>query len=88
MNDKITRTSAVFLELLGGASNIRAVTHCVTRLRLTLACTSEVDETGLRAHPAVLGLVDSDTFQVIVGPATVAPLAQALASMLNLRDCP
>lgn len=76
--DKYHLTATEFRDLLGGASNITALTHCVTRLRLTLADRTRVDDAGLRAHPAVLGLLERDTFQVLVGPAAVASLAAAL----------
>ncbi|MCA1220001.1 PTS glucose/sucrose transporter subunit IIB [Streptomyces sp. 8L] len=81
--DKYTRTAAALRDLLGGPDNIVSLTHCVTRLRLTLADRTRVDDTTLRDHPAVLGVLDRDTFQIVVGPAAVTPLAAALARLLD-----
>ncbi|MFJ9962882.1 PTS transporter subunit EIIC [Streptomyces avermitilis] len=65
-------TAAAILPLVGGAANVTSVAHCMTRLRLGLADRSLVDEGSLRALPAVLGLVDDDTYQIVLGPGTVA----------------
>ncbi|WP_329457132.1 PTS glucose/sucrose transporter subunit IIB [Streptomyces sp. NBC_01497] len=81
--DKYTRTAAALRDLLGGPDNIVSLAHCVTRLRLTLADRTRVDDTTLRDHPAVLGVLDRDTFQIVVGPAAVTPLAAALARLLD-----
>ncbi|MFC1418749.1 PTS glucose/sucrose transporter subunit IIB [Streptacidiphilus cavernicola] len=80
--DRYTATAAVLLTLLGGRDNITSLNHCVTRLRLTLADRSQVDGDALRDHPAVLGLLERDTFQIVVGPAAVASLASALLTLL------
>ncbi|WP_046497749.1 PTS glucose/sucrose transporter subunit IIB [Streptomyces odonnellii] len=80
--DKYVRTAAVLRDLLGGTDNIVSLAHCVTRLRLTLTDRARVDDTALRDHPAVLGVLERDTFQIVVGPAAVTPLAAALAQLL------
>ncbi|MGK3106120.1 PTS glucose/sucrose transporter subunit IIB [Streptomyces sp. WAC05858] len=80
--DKYARTAAILRDLLGGTDNIASLTHCVTRLRLTLTDRTRVDDTALRDHPAVLGVLERDTFQIVVGPAAVAPLSAALARLL------
>jgi len=76
--EKLRAAAAELTAALGGAANLVAVEHCVTRLRLDLADRDAVDEQVLRAHPAVLGLREDASFQVIVGPAAVEPLAAAL----------
>ncbi|MFE2426977.1 PTS glucose/sucrose transporter subunit IIB [Streptomyces sp. NPDC059373] len=83
--DKYMRTAAVLRDLLGGTDNIASLTHCVTRLRLTLTDRARVDDTALRDHPAVLGILERDTLQLVVGPAAVAPLAAALAQLLTAQ---
>ncbi|MBW5483483.1 PTS transporter subunit EIIC [Streptomyces bambusae] len=65
-------TAAALLPLLGGAGNITAVAHCMTRLRVGLRDRSLVRDEELRALPAVLGVVeDDDTYQVVLGPGPV-----------------
>jgi PTS system sucrose-specific IIC component len=74
-------TAAAILPLVGGPANVTSVAHCMTRLRLGLADRSLVDEEALRAVPGVLGVVDDDTYQIVLGPGVVArvtPQFQAL----------
>ncbi|MGP3927721.1 PTS transporter subunit EIIC [Streptomyces sp. 8N616] len=65
-------TAAALLPLVGGARNVTSVAHCMTRLRLGLADRSLVQDEALRALPAVLGVVEDDTYQIVLGPGTVA----------------
>ncbi|MFF8103423.1 PTS transporter subunit EIIC [Streptomyces sp. NPDC016640] len=74
-------TAAAILPLVGGAGNVTSVAHCMTRLRLGLHDGSLVQEERLKALPAVLGVVEDDTYQIVLGPGTVArvtPEFQAL----------
>lgn len=70
--DKNRATAAAILPLVGGAANVSSVAHCMTRLRLGLHDRSLVDDQALRALPAVLGVVEDDTYQIVLGPGTVA----------------
>ncbi len=65
-------TAAALLPLVGGPANVTSVAHCMTRLRLGLADRSLVEEAALRALPGVLGVVDDDTYQIVLGPGVVA----------------
>jgi len=58
-----------FVHALGGAANIRTLDACMTRLRVSLASATAVDEAALRRLGA-RGLVrpTADTLQVVVGP--------------------
>jgi PTS system sucrose-specific IIC component len=55
----------------------------MTRLRLGLADRSLVDEDALRAQPAVLGVVDDDTYQIVLGPGAAAQVAAEFESLLR-----
>lgn len=70
--DKNRATAAAILPLVGGAQNVTSVAHCMTRLRLGLADRSLVDDEALKALPAVMGVVEDDTYQIVLGPGTVA----------------
>ncbi len=56
------------IEHVGGAANIQAVSHCATRLRLTLRDQSQVNEAALTALPEVIKVmqVGAQT-QIIIG---------------------
>ncbi|MGA5322512.1 PTS transporter subunit EIIC [Streptomyces seoulensis] len=68
-----TATASAVLALTGGPDNVRHVTHCLTRLRLTVADPAAVDEEALRALPGVLGVIGAGTpsLQVVLGPGVV-----------------
>ncbi|CAM5488509.1 PTS beta-glucoside transporter subunit EIIBCA [Streptomyces avidinii] len=70
--DKNRATAAAILPLVGGPDNILSVAHCMTRLRITLRDRSLVQDEALKAVPAVMGVVEDDTYQIVLGPGTVA----------------
>ncbi|GAA3002273.1 PTS transporter subunit EIIC [Streptomyces fulvorobeus] len=70
--DKNRATAAAILPLVGGAANVSSIAHCMTRLRLGLHDRSLVDDEALKAIPAVLGVVEDETYQIVLGPGTVA----------------
>ncbi|MFF5976773.1 PTS transporter subunit EIIC [Streptomyces sp. NPDC012769] len=71
-DDKNRAVAAAILPLVGGAGNITSVAHCMTRLRLGLRDRSLVRDEALRALPSVLGVVEDDTYQIVLGPGAVA----------------
>lgn len=57
------------LKLVGGPDNITAVTHCITRLRITIKDIQKVDEESIKKLPGVMGTNYVETqYQVILGP--------------------
>lgn len=60
--------SLQILKLLGGKENVVSAFSCMTRLRVALKDSSKVDVAGLKSTDGVLGTVEDDTFQVILGP--------------------
>ena len=58
-----------YIALLSGKDNLKSVSACITRLRLTLADRDKIDEPGLKAIGAK-GVVKlgADNLQVILGP--------------------
>lgn len=76
--DKYARTAAELLPLLGGPGNVITLTHCVTRIRISLTDRHAIETTALRDHPAVLGQLNTpDAYHLIVGPAVAEPLTRA-----------
>ncbi|WP_052230068.1 PTS transporter subunit EIIC [Streptomyces sp. CT34] len=76
--DKNRATAAAILPLVGGARNITSIAHCMTRLRLGIRDRSLVHDEALKALPAVLGVVEDDTYQIVLGPGTVARVTPEL----------
>ncbi|REK90091.1 PTS alpha-glucoside transporter subunit IIA [Streptomyces inhibens] len=70
--DKNHATAAAILPLVGGAANLSSIVHCMTRLRLGIRDRSLVQDEALKALPAVMGVVEDDTYQIVLGPGAVA----------------
>ncbi|MFE3559646.1 PTS transporter subunit EIIC [Streptomyces sp. NPDC059193] len=81
--DKNRATAAAILPLVGGADNIASIAHCMTRLRIGLLDRSLVDDEALRALPAVLGVVEDDTYQIVLGPGTVARVTPEFEALVE-----
>lgn len=79
--------AADILAGVGGADNIRAVTHCATRLRFELNDASIVDKDRLEKNEKVLGAVpqSGDRYQVIVG-GDVPNVYNALTALPEMQN--
>ncbi|MET7536319.1 PTS transporter subunit EIIC [Streptomyces sp. NPDC005349] len=82
-DSKNRATAAAILPLVGGASNITSVAHCMTRLRLGLADRALVDEDALKALPDVMGVVDDETYQIVLGPGKVARVTPEFETLVE-----
>ncbi len=71
------------LPLVGGAANVTSVSHCMTRMRLGLADRSLVQDGPLRALPGVLGVVEDDTYQIVLGPGKVARITPEFEALVQ-----
>lgn len=67
----------------GGTANLIHVTNCMTRVRMTLADRSQVDMLALKGIEGVLGIVEDDTLQVIVGPGKSTKVATIINALLR-----
>ncbi|MGL5386085.1 MAG: PTS cellobiose/arbutin/salicin transporter subunit IIBC [Enterobacterales bacterium] len=81
MSKNYAAVSRSIVDAVGGASNVAAVTHCMTRLRFVLNDDTLVDAARLKAIGGVLGVVRSENqCQVIIGNT----VSQAYAEVLKL----
>ncbi|MBU9823060.1 PTS cellobiose/arbutin/salicin transporter subunit IIBC [Rahnella sp. BCC 1045] len=73
--------SRSIVDAIGGAGNVVAVTHCMTRLRFVLNDESVVDAAALKSITGVMGVVRNEKqCQVIIGNN----VSQAYAEVLEL----
>ncbi|MEG7435357.1 PTS transporter subunit EIIC [Serratia marcescens] len=70
------------VEYSGGLNNLRHVTNCMTRVRMTLADPDKVNIEALKSIEGVLGVVEDDTLQVIVGPGKSSKVATVINERL------
>ncbi|XJZ27046.1 PTS transporter subunit EIIC [Bacillota bacterium Lsc_1132] len=71
------------LEQLGGAKNIANYTHCMTRLRITPNDESLVDKAALKKIDGILGLVEEETLQIIIGPGKVNLVTEEFGKLVD-----
>lgn len=75
------RLAREILEQLGGADNIVDVASCMTRLRVKPADYSKVDLAGIKKIDGVLGVVEEETLQIILGPGIVTKVANEFSEI-------
>ncbi|MBT2693600.1 PTS transporter subunit EIIC [Bacillus sp. ISL-55] len=75
------RLAREILEQLGGANNIADVASCMTRLRVKPADYSKVDIAGIKKIDGVLGVVEEETLQIILGPGIVTKVANEVSEI-------
>ena len=60
--------AAAIIEAVGGKDNVSNVSHCMTRLRLTLKDESVVNDEAVKAIDGIIGTVRAGgQYQIIVG---------------------
>lgn len=67
----------------GGLANLLHVTNCMTRVRMTISDPSRVDIAALKSIEGVLGVVEDDTLQAIVGPGKSTKVANVINDLLK-----
>lgn len=81
--DKISNQ---LIDELGGRDNISGVEACMTRLRVTVKDTSKVNADAIKGIEGVMGVVESETTQIVFGPGTVNKVLEAFRR--NLEKAP
>ncbi len=72
------------LDLLGGKDNVLANAACMTRLRVTVKDAGNVDTEGIKALDGVMGLVEDDTMQIVLGPGKVNKVLEEFSKLTGL----
>ena len=72
------------VELVGGKSNIKSVTHCMTRCRLELKDYSKAKITEIKKSEGALGIVeDEGQIQIIYGPGKVNKITEEVNKIIG-----
>ncbi|WP_423408184.1 PTS transporter subunit EIIC [Heyndrickxia sp. MSNUG] len=75
------RLAREILEQLGGSDNVADVASCMTRLRVKPADYSKVNVAGIKKIDGVLGVVEEETLQIILGPGIVTKVANEVSEI-------
>ncbi|ALS00835.1 permease [Enterococcus silesiacus] len=85
VEDKIKRLAREIYEEVGGQDNVLKVRHCMTRVRMDIRDDDKVKLEGLKKINGVMGVVEDDTLQVVIGPGTVNKVAQEMVDMVGVK---
>lgn len=72
------------VQALGGERNIKSASNCMTRLRIDLKNESKVKMQKLKEIEGVLGVVEDQTLQIVVGPGKAKKCLDILKSNYNI----
>ncbi|MBP3040428.1 PTS transporter subunit EIIC [Bacillaceae bacterium Marseille-Q3522] len=74
----------VLLDLLQGKDNIKSFANCMTRLRVNIKDRSNIELDQIKKIEGVLGVVDDETIQIILGPGKVKKVADEFSKLTGL----
>ncbi|MFU0762958.1 PTS transporter subunit EIIC [Staphylococcus pasteuri] len=81
---KEERLAQEIIKAVGGIENIQRIMHCMTRVRLTINDSSIVNYDKLHQIEGVMGIVEDDHLQIIVGPGIVNKVANKMAEYIHV----
>lgn len=73
------------LEKLSGSNNVVSFANCMTRLRVKVKDVEKVDISGLKKLEGVLGVVEDETIQVVIGPGKVKKVADEFGKLVGMQ---
>ena len=82
MTDK--ELSKILLELLGGKENILTNFCCMTRLRVGVQNQDKVDVSAIKNTPGVLGVIEDQTMQIVLGPGKVNKVLEEFSKLTGI----
>lgn len=74
------------LDQVGGPDNVQSATNCMTRMRIRVKDDGKVNQEGLENVEGVMGVVDADTLQIVVGPGTAKKVTDLLIMDYNVAE--
>ena len=69
----------------GGSANLIEVINCMTRVRVKVKDSDKVNYGAIKSREGVMGLVEGDQIQVVLGPGKSEKVAKAMAEMSNAK---
>ena len=69
----------------GGSANLIEVINCMTRVRVKVKDSSKVNYGAIKSREGVMGLVEGDQIQVVLGPGKSEKVAKTMAEMSNAK---
>ena len=83
--DKNQKLAKEIYQAVGGQENVNKIIHCMTRVRMDIKDRARVNMEDLKKIDGVMGVVDDEMLQVVVGPGTVNKVANAMVEMAGVQ---
>lgn len=81
---KDSELASSILNDIGGKDNVSAVISCMTRLRISVKDDSKINLDQLKRLNGVLGVVQSETLQVVLGPGKVTKVGTEFSKLAGV----
>ncbi len=81
--NKDQQMASAILKHVGGKENVDNLTNCMTRVRIRAKDDTAVDKEGLKKIDGVMGVVEDDTWQIVVGPGTVNVVTAEIQKLIG-----
>jgi PTS system sucrose-specific IIC component len=75
----------LLIDDFGGGENIIEVINCMTRVRVRVKDQSKVNFDEIRSREGVMGLVEGDQIQVVLGPGKSEKVAKEMSNLANAK---
>ncbi|MFQ3544170.1 PTS transporter subunit EIIC [Halobacillus rhizosphaerae] len=83
MNNRVLAEKIV--SHLGGKQNIISFTNCITRLRVNVKDYSKVQLDSIKGLEDVMGIVEDQTIQIVLGPGKVSKVAYEVEEITGIE---
>lgn len=83
---KYQRLSDEIYAQIGGIDNVESLIHCMTRLRIKIRDMSKVNIAALKKINGVLGVVEADTLEVVLGPGVNTKVAKIMNDEAGVKE--
>lgn len=70
---------------VGGIRNVNTINHCMTRVRLKIRDDGQVDVDNLKKVTGVMGVVEDETLQIVLGPGITNKVSSEMAKLAGVR---
>ena len=84
--DKYQILSDEIYQEIGGISNVESLIHCMTRLRIKIRDMSKVNMEKLKKISGVLGVVEADTLEIVLGPGVNTKVATIMNNEAGVKE--
>lgn len=84
--DKYQILSDEIYQEIGGISNVESLIHCMTRLRIKIRDMSKVNMEKLKKINGVLGVVEADTLEIVLGPGVNTKVATIMNNEAGVKE--